>query len=479
MKKLITETFVLSKTDPLFTKNGKEFFCIYVDPQKSTDVTLNNKANQDLLKSYGMVWFPSCKYTYGVKDVPQAWGWPIFKGKESEKYPLVNRFSKEIIEKETPMDDGNRRKYEEVLADIGEELASLISNSNDFPDGDKILRHAEEYKEMLAKGIGSKETMDALARLVQYRRELEKCGEQNYSWLNTLLIMMQKKGATDVRARGTWIDAGYTINEGATPIILSMPKAFGYFKGSMAAAIIDDYLKEVGVNKRKELNAFQERQLRKKLSYPIKSAGFKPYIAYDISDTTPGPNAVPTRPKQKLEEVFQWFAKLEPTEKETVLINACIAYGKSIGVKAYYFVPKEELGTSRGTASSNGIVRVIDDEKDLGVLSTTIHETAHQIMHWTVIKNATKSMERFYRGGSAERGTQIIEQEAELTAWVVLTGFGYKDLQTHFNYLSNWGMNVKNCSDVFDGIMKVANEIHKGMLKNINQEDITKFNFDA
>jgi hypothetical protein len=42
--------------------------------------------------------------------------------------------------------------------------------------------------------------------------------------------------------------------------------------------------------------------------------------------------------------------------------------------------------------------------------------------------------------------------------------------QEHFNYLANWGMNVSNCSDVFDSIMKVADFMYEGIMKQLNNE---------
>lgn len=479
MKQLLREYFQLANTPILKTKNAKEFQVIYIDPKLSTDPTFGSPQNQEIVKKYGAEWLPYNRFIKYAKGVPHAWGWVVWKGQESDKYPYINKFAEEIGALETPKNEGENRTAEEVLGDIDEELRSAIANSN-FSAADKILREAEKYKEMLAKGIGSKETMDALARLVQYRRELEKTGGySNYSWLNTLLIMWQKPNATDIRSKGEWLDGGYNIKQGAVPIILSMPKKFGKLRGKLADEITKKYLTACGVTSVDELNKFQQRSLNRKLSYPIPGAGFKPYETYDISDVEPGPNAIPIeKVKEKLSDVFQWFVKLPPTQKELALINACIAWGKSIGIRKYIYVGKEELGTSRGSASSNGIVRVIDEDKDLGILSTTIHETAHQIMHWTVVRDNSEMMKKYYRGGSMERGTKIIEQEAELTAWVVLTGFGYRNLQPHFNYLANWGMDVTNCSSVFDAIMRVANEIHKGMIKNLSMENITEYNFD-
>jgi hypothetical protein len=87
-------------------------------------------------------------------------------------------------------------------------------------------------------------------------------------------------------------------------------------------------------------------------------------------------------------------------------------------------------------------------------------------MHWEVVKRHNSNLEKYYRGGSMLRGTEIVEQEAELCAWIVLAGFGYKYQQQHFNYMANWGMNVNNCNKVFDEILKVADFIFKGMVRN-------------
>jgi hypothetical protein len=200
--------------------------------------------------------------------------------------------------------------------------------------------------------------------------------------------------------------------------------------------------------------------------YPDPQGGFKEYIAYDISDLIKGEGA-----EEFPENNFKWFdADSDETEKEKVLINACIEFGKSIGVKSYEFVPVDSMGGSRGSASISGKVKIVDDKKNHGLLSTVIHETAHQIMHWEVVKTSNPNLKKFYRGGSALRGSEIVEQEAELCAWIVLSGFGYENQQEHFNYLANWGMNVNNCSDVFDSIMKVADFMYEGIMNNLNRQ---------
>ena len=288
------------------------------------------------------------------------------------------------------------------------------------------------------------------------------------SWMNTILVWFQKPNARDVRSKGEWADMGYTPKPDAMEIVLSMPARFNSLYGAQYDEAVRRFLEKEGVALISDLTPSQKRRLDRATKYPDPNGGFKPYIAYDISDMIAGENA-----EQFPQNNFKWFdADSDETEKEKRLIDACIAFGKSIGVREYNFVGSEKLGTSRGSASSSGIVNIIDDKKNHGLLSTVIHETAHQIMHWEVVKTANPNLKRFYQGGSSLRGTEIVEQEAELCAWIVLSGFGYENQQEHFNYLANWGMNVNNCNKVFDQIMKVASFIYDGMEKELENNNV-------
>ena len=244
-----------------------------------------------------------------------------------------------------------------------------------------------------------------------------------------------------------------------------MPASFKKLFGAQYDEVVRRFLEKMGVNAISELTPSQKRRLDRETKYPDPQGGFKEYVAYDISDLIKGKDA-----EEFPENNFKWYdADSDETEKERVLIDACIRFGKSIGVKSYEFIDKDKLGGSRGYASSAGDVRIVDDKRNHGLLSTVIHETAHQIMHWEVVHTTNPSLKKFYRGGSTLRGTDIVEQEAELCAWIVLSGFGYKNQQEHFNYLANWGMNVENCSKIFDSIMKISDFMYEGIIKQLNQ----------
>lgn len=181
-----------------------------------------------------------------------------------------------------------------------------------------------------------------------------------------------------------------------------------------------------------------------------------------------GPNA-----EQFPTNNFKWYdADSEATSKEERLIKAVIEFGESLGIK-YEYKDINALGGARGYASAKGDVAIADDKRNKGLLSTVIHETGHQIMHWEVVKTKNPRLVKFYFGGT-NRGNQIVEQEAELCAWIVLSAFGYRENQEHFNYLANWGMNVENCNNVFDQVFKVAEYVYDGVtaiLNNQNQQN--------
>lgn len=465
MKKiLLNEYFQLAANNiPLKTKNGKGFKLIYVDPNVSTDSTFDNK---DLMKKYGMEYLPYNRYIRNIQGVPKSWGWIVWDGNEQDVYPLIKKFAEEIGGQETPPNGGNPRGVEEVLSSI-EQLKDVIMQvqtaTNGAVNGSEIISKAEEFKKKLTQGIGSKETMNALAELTRFRIEMSKHRGHQLSMLNTILIFLQKKNARDVRSKGEWRDMGYTPKPNAVPIVLSMPAAFRKLFGAQYDEAVRRFLEREGAASISELTPSQKRRLDRETKYVDQRAGFKPYLAYDISDLIKGENA-----EEFPENHFKWYdADSDETEKERMLINACVAFGKSIGVVEYNFVGSDKLGGARGSASNKGIVDIIDDKKNHGLLSTVIHETAHQIMHWEVVHSSNPNLKKFYRGGSLIRGTNIVEQEAELCAWIVLSAFGYENQQEHFNYLANWGMNVNNCSDVFDSIMKVADFMYEGITKQI------------
>ena len=325
-KNLLREYYELAANELLKTKNGKGFKLVYVDPNLSTDNTFNNK---ELMKKYGMEYLPYNRYIRNVKGVPQSWGWIIWDGSEQEVYPLIKKFAEEIGSQETPPEGGNNRTIEQVLASI-EQLKDIIMQAQASDqvriDGNGIIANAEEFKKKLAQGVGSRETMEALAELTRFRIEMSKHRGHQLSLLNTILIFLQKGNATDVRSKGEWREMGYTPKPDATPIVLAMPASFKKLFGAQYDEVVRRFLEKEGVKAISELTPSQKRRLDRETKYPDPQGGFKEYIAYDISDLIKGEGA-----EEFPENNFKWYdADSDETNKERILINACIEFGKSI-----------------------------------------------------------------------------------------------------------------------------------------------------
>ena len=101
--------------------------------------------------------------------------------------------------------------------------------------------------------------------------------------------------------------------------------------------------------------------------------------------------------------------------------------------------------------------------KNIGACNTLIHEFAHEIFHHKNLSDLnTKEWGNLYIGRSSR---QIVEQQAELCAWIVMRFLGY-DMKTNINYLGNWGINEENAADVFDQVASASDKIMNLIAKN-------------
>ena len=443
------------------TKAGKQLMIVYIDPKTSTDDTF---ANKSLFPQYSMVWLPSKLGKYA----PHAWGWVLYDGDNDSQIPYIKKFAQEVAKFETPKEDGSKREIDEVVSELTELKDYILKAKSESVEvketSQTLLTKIEDYKTKLIQGLNSEETRKQLQNLLNYRREMSRHKGHTLSFFNTILMFMQRPSAKDVRSVTEWEKMGYSLKEGAKGIYLLRPsyKTIPYSKAEKER-IINDFLDDKGVSDISELAPSQKYDLysRKLKGRRDVNSGisFIAYHGYDIKDVVAGDDAE-TFPVN----TFDWYDKdSDENERDRKLIDACIAFGESIGL-TYEFATEDDLGGARGDASNVGHIRILDDKRNHGLLSTAIHETAHQLMHWTVVKNTNPRLEKFYRGGSVARGRDIVEQEAELCAWFVLGQFGY-DMRQNINYLANWGLTEKNANSVFDSIAEVADYIYNGINK--------------
>jgi hypothetical protein len=73
-------------------------------------------------------------------------------------------------------------------------------------------------------------------------------------------------------------------------------------------------------------------------------------------------------------------------------------------------------------------------------------------------------MRKYFRGTSEGRG--VVEQQAELTAWMVMASYGFDLKTTSLNYVAMWGADKEQMVKVFDMVSDVTNYL----LDQINAE---------
>ena len=102
------------------------------------------------------------------------------------------------------------------------------------------------------------------------------------------------------------------------------------------------------------------------------------------------------------------------------------------------------------------------------MFNTLTHEYAHELLHQTYVSKHDSDPNGYgsYFIGT-KQGRAVVEQQAELTAWIVLRNFGF-DMPTNINYVGIWGMDEKSAPFVFDTVAKVASAIIKDISNKVD-----------
>lgn len=98
------------------------------------------------------------------------------------------------------------------------------------------------------------------------------------------------------------------------------------------------------------------------------------------------------------------------------------------------------------------------------MFNTLTHEYAHELLHQSYVSKRDSDYAQYFIGKA--QGRAVVEQQAELCAWIVLRNFGY-DMPTNINYVGLWGMDEKAAPFVFDTVANVATTIIKDISNKI------------
>lgn len=446
----------------------------FIDPNSPDNK--NTFEYRQILKDSGAEWSQSFKFKNVFPSQKSGfWFWYIGKTEEQWKNAFERRI-KPALEKihkleGIPSEDSRESVISSLNVLINAIQTAQIPEDITFSEVDKskISEKLKQFKEMLINLKDDKEFKSTVQKLMKFR----SAQGHTFSFGNTILTIIQNPDATIVKSRTNWIKYNRTVNQDARPILLFKPGKAGLIPYSKEAKenITRAFLKRVGKNNVDELGPGESEKLSVQLSGRFNGRDFDIYEAFDLADTT----LIEGREdliQNALEPDLKWSEDNMIDDRVKPIYNALKEFAHSNGIEVTTVTP-EELGGAKG-ASSSGKIRLINNEgNDVGLTSTLTHEIAHELLHQTYLQERNPEMRDYFVGKS--EGREAVEQQAELTAWMVMSSFGFDLKTSSLNYITIWGANPDNMIKVFDTVSKTANLLISVIMKNggeLNEVDI-------
>lgn len=427
----------------------------------NVDSTYNYKEE---MKKFGAKWINSMK----------TWGW--WGSLDSSKMrKIIEGMVKPAIEfllsKEKAPSDDPKRTWETVLdellsvLDSNDSVSEEEAKGNVFMTREEIKNKIQEFKESLVNCVNG----DEFKRLITPIINARKAQGYKYSLHNTILIWVQDRNATLVKSKGKWKKYNRDVVPNAPAIGMYVPvggdKEFKDNQQKKAAK--EKWLSDRGFKSEKELTIGEKEILSAYLNQIGGMVSFKfAFCFYDQRYTKPMEGKEDLLGDTDTSKISWFNDSGNETEAVKEKIYALLKVVSNSGVN----VSRQKnlygaLGVSMG-----GSIDVLEAAKmNSNFLMTLTHEFAHELLHQTYLKDKNNGKEwgQFYAG--REQGRGFVEQQAELTAWIVCKFYGY-DIKEAINYAALWGMDAKNAVHAFDSVAKVSDFIINKVNEIIKQE---------
>lgn len=285
----------------------------------------------------------------------------------------------------------------------------------------EVKEYYEKMEQAVAAILTNADVRDYLRKMALFR---------NYSFGNTLFILLQRPSATRVAGFKTWKRLGRFVKKGEKGITIFAPM-FG---------------------KQKRLESWDgEQNLVEEGTATAETdgtrlIGFKAVYVYDISQTDgaeiacdelQGSTEFSIAEDVDVRSLFEWIVQLSP-----VPVKFRAILGNSRG---YYDALADEIVLS-------------DSLTDIEKPRTLIHEIAHKL----ALSGNEHDMSQEER--------PMAEVIAEGAAFVVCSYLGIDTAACSFSYVAAWGQDLKKIMPWGSAVMRVANRIID-LLGQIQQEE--------
>ena len=442
------------------TKNGTPI--AYIDPKTSENVY----DFKEIIKKYNGKWD-----NYGKR-----WFWWLSKNPQETQQILntqVNPAIEELTNVETPKVGGERRSASDIQAIVAKMVkelddilaAPVVGDGEGSMSEQEIKSRVASFKDKIVNLKSSEEFKMLMGPIIKFKQAFG----HGFSFGNTILIWLQDKKATMVKSRSRWAKVNRVVKEGAPAIMLYTPVGLEPYTPEEKQMKTLEFLKKMGVKTVKELNPGQKEKLSVLLSGK-NAKGFKLTPSfYDHRFTMPMEGKEDLAPKANMDNI-EWFDDKSPASEKTItLYDAAIKSIEEVGIQVVFV---NDLGGARGVSTSGKIEVLRNTNKNIGDFSTLVHEFSHELLHQRYLKErGNNDFGSFFIGTSQGRGQ--VEQQAELSAWIICQYFGY-EMPTSVNYMGCWGMDSKSAAKVFDVVAGTASKIIELVGKNMNNNTLNE-----
>jgi hypothetical protein len=445
---ILNEAFVVSKQ---INQNGKNI--AFIDPSKpENSETFKYK---DIFKNHGARWHDAKKF--GGKQ--SFWFWYI--GETEDQWRKVYKGFIEPALKEVHKLEG--APEEESATALAGSLEALIGQvqatptTND-PTNDTELT-AEEKKAIIAKLGQFKETLVNLDNDEEFKKTMQiilsfkNAQGHSYSFMNTILIMIQNPNARLVKSEINWNKFNRTIIDKRNRMVVRSPSksALRPYSKIEREKITSDFLKSIGKTNYSELGPGERERLSIMLRGAFNGQSFDYTFVYDVSNTKQIEGRENYLGDYEKRKEIKWFEENMISEEVRPIYQALLDFGKENDIRIELV---DDLDGANGV-SSGGLVRILKNNgNDVGLTKTLAHEISHELLHQNYLKNRNSKYAQYFVG--RPEGRDAVEQQAELSAWMVLGAFDFDLKTTSLNYAAIWGADKDAMIRVFDTVSSVV-----------------------
>lgn len=451
MKNDLNEAFEVSKA----MKDGNPI--AYLDPNKPENI--DTYKHKDIFKKHGAKW----------DNLNRRWFWYIGKTEDQWRNVYDKLIKPALMAAHKAQDAPENESEQSLVASLDALISSVDATPTTGDEGGVGMSNNEKVKlkadlSQLKERLVNLDNDEEFKKTMQTIAAFKNAQGHPYSFNNTILIWIQNPNARFVMSSPRWLGYNKKVkaDEKGKPIWVNSPskKAITPYSKQQKEQVTKNFLNQVRKQSVEQLTVGEKDKLSVMLRGQFQGGRFEYTPAYDVSQVEQ------IEGKEDLMKDYDNYKNIKWSEEDVVseevrpIYNALLSFAETKGINVNLV---DDLGGARGV-SKNGAIDVLKNEgNDVGLTKTLAHEITHEILHQNYLQSNDPEMKQYFIG--RQEGRDLVEQQAELSAWMILASYGFDLSTTSFNYAAIWGADKNKMIKVFDMVTSVVNF----MLNYINQ----------